>query len=79
MSRYSYRVEKLLRETKSPSLDILLEEEGDDKEETPAADEPESGSEDNDEGIPDDAFAEDEPEEGESGEGGEEGWCRGFD
>jgi hypothetical protein len=71
MSRYSYRVEKLLRETKSPSLDILLEEEGDDKEETPAADEPESGSDD--EGIPADAFAEDEPEEGESEEGGEEG------
>ena len=73
MSRYSYRVEKLLRETKSPSLDILLEEEGDDKEEAPATDEPESGSEDNDEGIPDDAFAEDEPEEGESEEDGEEG------
>jgi len=32
MSRYSYRVEKLLRESKSPSLDILLEEEGSDQE-----------------------------------------------
>ena len=69
MSRYSYRVEKLLRETKSPSLDILLEEEGEDQEEAPADDKPESGSDD--EGIPADAFSEDEPEEGESDEEGD--------
>jgi len=61
MSRYSYRVEKLLRETKMPSLDILLEEEGDDKEETPVED---SKSEEtpNEEGIPDDPFEEEEAE-----------------
>ena len=67
MSRYSYKVEKLLKETKSPSLDILLEEEGDDKEE-PTSDESESGSEDNEEGIPDDAFASEETKDGESEE-----------
>ena len=68
MSRYSYKVEKLLRETKSPSLGILLEEEGDEKEEETTAEEPESGSEGNDEGIPDDAFSDEE-----TAEGGDEG------
>lgn len=59
MSRYSYRVEKLLRESKSPSLDILLEEEGEEKE---AED---SGE---DEGMPEDPFGGDEDEGGDDAE-----------
>lgn len=73
MSRYSYRVEKLLIETKSPSLGILLEEEGEGEEETPAADEPKSDSEDNDEGIPSDPFSDNDSESSKSAESDDEG------
>ena len=59
MSRYSYKVEKLLKESKSPSLNILLEKEGPEEEETPASD---------DEGIPADPFNDNESED----EGGED-------
>ena len=55
MSRYSYKVEKLLRESKSPSLDILLEEEGEEKEEAPS-----DSEEKEDEGIPEDPFGGDD-------------------
>ena len=68
MSRYSYKVEKLLKEEKTPSISILLEEEGDEKEETDPSDESKSDSKDSDEGIPDDAFAEDETDDSEEDE-----------
>ena len=68
MSRYSYRVEKLLRESKSPSLDILLEKEGEEGEEATAAAEPSSDDAGGDEGIPDDAFDSEDDNEDKSGE-----------
>ena len=68
MSRYSYRVEKLLKESKSPSLDILLEKEGEEAEEATAAAEPSSDDAGGDEGIPDDAFDSEDDNEDKSGE-----------
>ena len=79
MSRYSYSVEKLLRESKSPSITILLEEEEDSKEaEESSSDEDskeEKASSDeegatSEEEMSDDPFGEKEPSE-EEGEGDE--------
>lgn len=64
MSRYSYRVEKLLKETKTPSLDILLEKEGEEEEVTPAED-AKSEEAPNEEGIPEDPFDDEEAEDDE--------------
>ena len=68
MSRYSHRVEKLLKESKSPSLDILLEKEGEEAEEATASAEPSSDDAGGDEGIPDDAFDSEDDNEDKSGE-----------
>lgn len=79
MSRYSYNVEKLLRESKSPSISILLEEEEDNKEAEASSDEEskeeapekeESGE--SEEGISNDPFGEKEPSDEEEGEAEEE-------
>tara|TARA_Y100001972_G_scaffold124019_2_gene172311 strand:+ start:2482 stop:3270 length:789 start_codon:yes stop_codon:yes gene_type:complete len=62
MSRYSYNVEKLLRESKSPSIRILLEDEEEAKsseEEQPKS----SSSEESEEGISDDPFGDSEQED----------------
>lgn len=86
MSRYSYRVEKLLRESKSPSLDILLEEEGEEQEteeSSESSDDNEGlenpfGSDDSESSSDSDSSGEGDPEaegpegEGESGAGAEE-------
>ncbi len=82
MSRYSYNVEKLLRESKSPSISILLEEEEEVSKEAEEASSDEDSKEDaaeeetgaSEEEISDDPFGEKDPseEEGE-GEGEPEG------
>lgn len=67
MSRYSYRVEKLLRESKSPSLGILLEEEGEEQEA-----EASSESSDDNEGL-DDPFGSDDSESSSNSDSSEAG------